>query len=65
MPLNLEIFRMEEERVNSSEMKACAKSDVPVPEEGVLNETQAIGGSLEVVPEEPANKNLRTDRPEV
>ncbi|CAL2036400.1 unnamed protein product [Caenorhabditis brenneri] len=59
--------KMEEERVNSSEMKACNQADAPV-EEGVQNETKAIGGggNLEVVPEEPTlKKNLKTDRPEV
>ncbi|PIC42486.1 hypothetical protein B9Z55_009547 [Caenorhabditis nigoni] len=59
--------KMEEERVNSSEMKACSKTDneVSPSEDGVSNETQAVGGNLEVVPEEPSQKNLKTDRPEV
>lgn len=56
--------KMEEERVNSSEMKACNKTEA-TSEDGVLNETKAVGGNLEVVPEEPSQKNLKTDRPEV
>ena len=42
---------MEEERVNSSEMKACNKTETPT-EEGVLNEKKEVGGNLEVVQED-------------